>query len=383
MEALELRDRVPERFLGLGVLKAVENVRKILGPAVVGMDSRQQATIDAKLLRLDGTKNKGRLGANAILGVSLAVFRAAADTAKTPVYKFALSDRKPLLPVPLMNIVNGGKHAGNNLSFQEFMIIPAGLPTFREALRCGSEIYHVLGQQLREKYGKASVNVGDEGGFAPPMDNVQDALAAVTGAVDEAGYSAGREVALGIDPAPGSFYDERTRTYSVDGKKIGEDELFETYLDLCKTFPLRSIEDPFHDEDFAGFARITKRLGSKVQIVGDDLFVTNTDRVAKGIDAGAANALLVKINQAGTLTETVAAMETARQADYGLVVSHRSGETEDTTIADLAVGLGSGQIKTGASARGERTAKYNRLLEIENELGREARFFGPELIKRH
>ncbi|MEK6919407.1 MAG: enolase C-terminal domain-like protein, partial [Thermoproteota archaeon] len=288
-----------------------------------------------------------------------------------------------LLPLPLMNILNGGKHAGNNLSFQEFMILPAEFRSFREALRCGSEIYHTLGQELLERYGKSSVNVGDEGGYAPAIGQVREALEMVESAVVEAGYSKGREVVLGIDAASGSFYDERARKYSVDGRKMETVELFDFYLDLCKAFPLRSIEDPFNDEDFESFARLTKRVGSKVQIVGDDLFVTNLARVEKGISLGSANALLVKVNQAGTLTETVDAVEKARKAGYGLVMSHRSGETEDTTIADLAVGLATGQIKTGAPARGERTAKYNRLLEIENELGSKARFYGPEFLKAY
>ncbi len=383
LEALELRDGDQDRFLGLGVLKAVDNVNRILGPAVVGMDTRNQEKIDAKLLKMDGTRNKSRLGANALLGVSLAAVRAAADTAKLPLHQMMSKSRSPLLPLPLMNILNGGKHAGNNLSFQEFMILPAGFRSFGEALRCGSEIYHTLGHELLEKYGKSSVNVGDEGGYAPAIGQVREALEVVERAVVEAGYSTGREVVLGIDAASGSFFDERARKYNVDGRKIEIMELFDFYLDLCKVFPLRSIEDPFNDEDFVNFVRLTKRVGSKVQIVGDDLFVTNPARVEKGISLGSANALLVKVNQAGTLTETVDAVEKARKAGYGLVVSHRSGETEDTAIADLAVGLATGQIKTGAPARGERTAKYNRLLEIENELGSKARFYGPEFLKAY
>ena len=282
-----------------------------------------------------------------------------------------------------MNILNGGKHAGNNLSFQEFMILPAGFRSFSEALRCGSEIYHTLGHELLEKYGKSSVNVGDEGGYAPSIGQVREALEVVERAVVEAGYSTGREVVLGIDAASGSFYDERARKYNVDGRKIEIVELFDFYLDLFKVFPLRSIEDPFDDEDFVSFARLTKRVGSKVQIVGDDLFVTNSARVEKGISLGSANALLVKVNQAGTLTETLDAVEKARKAGYGLIMSHRSGETEDTTIADLAVGLAAGQIKTGAPARGERTAKYNRLLEIEEELGSKSKFHGPDFLRTH
>lgn len=378
---MELRDGDPKRYRGMGVLKAVANVTKTLGPAVTGMDARNQPDVDGKLLKLDGTKNKSRLGANAILGVSLAVFKAAADTSKTPAYRLALQRRKPLMPVPMLNIVNGGKHAGNDLSFQEFMIMPVGFRRFAEALRCGSEVYHVLGDLLKRKFGKAAVNVGDEGGFAPPLGEVRNALELVEEAVEGASYSPGREVVLGIDPAPGSFYDSKTGRYNVDGENLTTDDLHDLYVSVCKSFPLGSIEDPFHDQDFESFARLTKQVGSKTQIVGDDLFVTNAERIEKGIGLGATNALLVKVNQAGTLTETIEAIEKARGAGYGLVMSHRSGETEDTTIADLAVGLATGQIKAGAPARGERTVKYNRLLEIESELGPEAGFFGPEFLK--
>ncbi len=382
-EALELRDHDAHRYLGLGVLKAVENVRKHLAPGVRGMDAREQREIDSRMLELDGTSNKSHLGANSILGVSVAVARAAADTARVPLYRSLSQHHGPLLPVPMMNILNGGKHAGNELSFQEFMIIPAGMGSFREALRCGSEIYHVLGKSLERKYGKGSVNVGDEGGFAPPLKSVRDALEAVNDAVEETGYSTGREVLLGIDPAAGSFFDEKTAKYRVDGKSLKADGLFTLYCELCESFPLKSIEDPFHDEDFEGFSRLTKRVGPRTQIVGDDLFVTNAARIEKGVSQGAANALLVKLNQAGTITETLGAIETARKAGYGLVVSNRSGETEDSTIADLAVAYASGQIKTGAPARGERTVKYNRLLEIEAEMGDKAPFFGPSFLKGH
>ncbi len=380
-EALELRDGDPNRFLGLGVLKAVKNVTKKLGPAVTGIDAREQAGVDDRLLKLDGTANKSRLGANAILGVSVAVFKAAADTARTPPYKFVLQSRRPMMPLPLMNIVNGAKHAGNDLSFQEFIVAPAGFKKFGEALRCGSEVYHVLGQRLREKYGKNAINVGDEGGFAPPIARVRDALEIIEEAVDESGYSPGRDVVLGIDAASGSFYNENTGKYRVDGEEMSSDDLHEMYIDLGKSFGLGSIEDPFEDEDFESFVRLTKRIGSNVQIIGDDLFVTSSARLEKGIEMGAANAFLVKLNQAGTLTETIDAVEKARKAGYRLIISHRSGETEDTTISDLSVGLAAGQIKTGAPSRGERTAKYNRLLEIESDLGEEAMFFGPEFLK--
>ncbi len=383
LEALELRDGDRQRYAGLGVQKAVENVNKILGPKIHGMDSREQEKIDRTLINLDGTENKGRLGANAILGVSIAVSRASADTAKTPLYRALAGGRKPILPLPLLNIINGGKHAGNDLAFQEFMVLPAGFKTYKDALRCGSEIYHALKLRLEAKYGKSAINVGDEGGFAPPIENVEEALGQINDAVDEAGYSPGQNVVLGIDPAPDSFHNQKAGTYSVDGKEMDSDELFELYTSLQEKFPLRSIEDPFHDEDFENFSRITKKLGPRVQIIGDDLFVTNIKRLAQGIQAKAANALLVKINQIGTLTEAIEAVEMARKANYGLVLSHRSGETEDNSIADISVALATGQIKAGAPARGERTSKYNRLLLIEEELGSSARFYGPDFLKSH
>jgi enolase len=383
LEALELRDGDRQRYAGLGVQKAVENVNKILAPKIQGMDSREQEKIDRTLINLDGTENKRKLGANAILGVSIALARASADTAKSPLYRALAGRRKPSLPVPLMNIINGGKHAGNDLAFQEFMVIPAGFRTYMDALRCGSEIYHALKLRLEAKYGKSAINVGDEGGFAPPIDNVEEALGQINDAMEEAGYSPGQNVVLGIDPAPDSFHNQQSGTYTVDGREIDTNELFELYTSLQEKFPLKSIEDPFHDEDFENFSRITKKLGAKVQIIGDDLFVTNIKRLAQGIRVKAANALLVKINQIGTLTETIEAVEMARKANFGLVMSHRSGETEDNSIADISVALATGQIKAGAPARGERTTKYNRLLLIEEELGSSARFYGPEFLKSH
>jgi len=383
LEAIELRDGDTQRYTGLGVQKAVENVNSILGPKILGMDSREQAKIDKILIDLDGTYNKARLGANAILGVSIALARASADTAKSPLYRALAGGRKPILPLPLMNILNGGQHAGNDLSFQEFMVIPAGFRTLKDALRCGAEVYHALRVRLEAKYGKSATNVGDEGGFAPPISSIEEALGQINDAVEEAGYSPGQNVILGIDAAADSFYNDKDRTYAVDGREIDPDELLELYISLQEKFPLKSIEDPFHDEDFENFSRITKKLGAKLQIVGDDLFVTNIKRVAQGIRVKAANALLVKINQIGTLTETIEAVEMARKADYGLVLSHRSGETEDNSIADISVGFATGQIKAGAPARGERTSKYNRLLLIEEELGSSARFYGPEFLKSH
>ncbi len=383
LEAIELRDGDKQRYTGLGVQKAVENVNSILGPKILGLDSREQEKIDKILIDLDGTYNKARLGANAILGVSIALARASADTAKSPLYRALAGGRKPILPLPLMNILNGGQHAGNDLSFQEFMVMPAGFRSLKDALRCGAEVYHALRVRLEAKYGKSATNVGDEGGFAPPISSVEEALGQINDAVEEAGYSPGQNVILGIDAAADSFYNDKDRTYAVDGREIDADELLDLYIGLQEKFPLGSIEDPFHDEDFENFSRITKKLGAKLQIVGDDLFVTNIKRVAQGIRVKAANALLVKINQIGTLTETIEAVEMARKADYGLVLSHRSGETEDNSIADISVGLATGQIKAGAPARGERTSKYNRLLLIEEELGSSARFYGPEFLKSH
>jgi len=383
LEAIELRDGDKQRYTGLGVQKAVENVNSVLGPKILGMDSREQAKIDKILIKLDGTDNKARLGANAILGVSIALARASADTAKSSLYQALAGGRKPILPLPLMNILNGGQHAGNDLSFQEFMVMPAGFRTFKDALRCGAEVYHALRVRLEAKYGKPATNVGDEGGFAPPISSVEEALGQIYDAVEEAGYSPGQNVILGIDAAADSFYNEKAGTYNVDGKEIDTEQLLELYISLQEKFPLKSIEDPFHDEDFENFSKITKKLGARVQILGDDLFVTNIKRVAEGIRAKAANALLVKMNQIGTLTETMEAVETARKADYGLVLSHRSGETEDNSIADISVALATGQIKAGAPARGERTSKYNRLLLIEEELGSSARFYGPEFLKNH
>ena len=383
LEAIELRDGDRQRYTGLGVQKAVENVNSILGPKILGMDSREQEKIDEILINLDGTDNKARLGANAILGVSIALARASVDTAKSPLYRALAGGRKPILPLPLMNILNGGQHAGNDLSFQEFMVMPAGFRSLKDALRCGAEVYHALRVRLEAKYGKSATNVGDEGGFAPPISSVEEALGQINEAVEEAGYSPGQNVILGIDAAADSFYNDKDRTYAVDGREIDPDELLELYISLQEKFPLKSIEDPFHDEDFENFSRITKKLGAKLQIVGDDLFVTNIKRVAQGIRAKAANALLVKINQIGTLTETIEAVEIARKADYGLVLSHRSGETEDNSIADICVALATGQIKAGAPARGERTSKYNRLLLIEEELGSSARFYGPEFLRNH
>ncbi|MHA1722828.1 MAG: phosphopyruvate hydratase [Candidatus Baldrarchaeia archaeon] len=373
-EALELRDG-GKRYHGKGVLKAVKNVNEIIAPALKGLDVRSQEEIDKKMIELDGTPNKSKLGANAILAVSLATARAAANVLKIPLYKHLSKDKDELLlPVPLMNIINGGKHAGNKLNIQEFMIIPHGGKTFKESLRMGAEIYHTLKRILEKKYGKNATNIGDEGGYAPPMEQTTEALEALIRSMEEAGYVPKKEVSLGVDAAASEFYNEEHGKYYLDQRSLTADELIEYYTQLIETYPIASIEDPFQEEDFETFAEFTKKLGSKIQIVGDDLFVTNTRRLEKGIQMGAANALLLKVNQIGTLTEALEAAKTAFQHDYAVIVSHRSGETEDPFIADLAVALCTGQIKTGAPARSDRTSKYNQLLRIEEELGEKAKF---------
>jgi len=372
-EALELRDG-GKQFHGKGVRKAVDNVNNVIAKEIIGMDSRDQEAVDRRMIELDGTKNKSQLGANAILSVSLAVAHAAADTYGLPLFQYLGGLLARTLPVPLMNIINGGKHAGNELKIQEFMIVPVGAASFAEALRMGSEVYHSLRKYLANKYGLSAVNVGDEGGFAPPMKQTREALEALVAAIRDAGYEPGKDVALAIDAAASNFYDERKGTYSIDGRELTREKMMEFYEELVKEYPIVSVEDPLHEEDFEGFAELTRSL--KVQVVGDDIFVTNVERFSKGIEAGAANALLLKVNQIGTLTEAIEAARLAMQHGYSVVVSHRSGETEDATIAHLAVALNTGQIKTGAPARGERTAKYNELLRIEELLGSRAVYPG-------
>lgn len=366
-EALELRDG-GNRYHGKGVKRAVENVNKIIAPEIIGMDVTWQRDIDTLMLELDGTENKSNLGANAMLGVSLAVAKAAANALGLPLYQYIGGTNAYVMPVPMSNVINGGVHAGNELDFQEFMIMPVGASSFREAIRWVSETYHVLKKVIAEKYGKNAVNVGDEGGFAPPMKEVTEPLDVLIKAIEEAGYKPGDEIAFALDAASSEFYDEAKGKYVVSGKEYDRGELLELYRELVTTYPIVSIEDPFQEEDWEGFAMITKELGSKVQIVGDDLFVTNPRRIRKGIEMGAANALLLKVNQIGTLSEAIDAAYTSFRAGYGVVVSHRSGETEDATIADLAVALNAGQIKTGAPARSDRNAKYNQLIRIEEEL---------------
>ncbi len=368
-EVLELRDK-DNRYRGKGAKKAVHNVNTILGPEVVGMDVRRQREIDRIMIDLDNTDNKSSMGANAILGVSLAVARAAADSYKIPLYQYLGGVNSFKLPVPTLNIINGGQHAGNKLSIQEFMIQPKGAETFREGLRWATEIYHVLGDVLEKKYGNSATNVGYEGGYAPPINQTNDAMEAITVAIKEAGYTED-DITIGIDSAASSFFDGEK--YNVDGKKFTGGELVDYYVELADTFPIIFIEDGFHEEAFDEFAALTVKLPDVIN-VGDDLFVTNVERLKHGIKMGACNALLLKVNQIGSLSEAFDAAATAQRNGYKVVVSHRSAETEDSTIADISVALSAELIKTGAPARSERTAKYNQLLRIEEELGEAARY---------
>jgi enolase 1/2/3 len=374
-EAIELRDGDKQRYLGKGVRKAVANVHRVLAPKLLGMDAMSQAEIDAAMIALDGTPTKEKLGANAILGVSLAVAKAAAADAGMPLYRYLGGVNARQLPVPMMNIINGGAHADNNLDIQEFMIVPIGAPTFGEALRMAVEVFHTLKALLKKK--GLHTAVGDEGGFAPNLRSNEEALALVVAAIEQAGYRPGREIALALDAAASEFY-ERGR-YMMKGEKQTErssEDMIRYYEELVQRYPIISIEDGLSEQDAKGWRILTDRLGERVQLVGDDIFVTNPKIFAKGIVDGIANAILVKVNQIGTLTETLETIEMARRAGYAAVISHRSGETEDTTIADLAVGLNTGQIKTGSLSRTDRTAKYNRLLRIEEELQKAAVYPG-------
>ncbi|MBR7124649.1 MAG: phosphopyruvate hydratase [Candidatus Methanomethylophilaceae archaeon] len=377
-EAHELRDG-GSRFGGKGVATAVENVRTEIAKALVGMDPTDQEAIDMAMIELDGTPNKKRLGANALIATSLAVAKAGAAVKGVPLYQHIGKDGVTL-PVPMLNIINGGKHAGGNLKIQEFMIIPAGAKTFSDCLRMSSEVYMSLKSMLKKKYGVGAINLGDEGGFAPPLDTAAEAMETIVSAVSDAGYTPGKDVFLALDAASSEFYADGV--YDVDGLKLSAPELADHYKSLADQFPLISIEDPFFEDDFETTRMLTEKIGSKVQIVGDDLFVTNTERLSKGIDMGAANALLLKVNQIGTITEAGRAAEMSFANGYNVVVSHRSGESEDVSIADLSVGWGAGQIKTGAPARGERTAKYNQLLRIEEELGSKAVFPGIKAFRK-
>jgi len=373
-EALELRDRDSKRYDGLGVLKAVDNINKMIGPKIKNIDPRDQSKIDGLMIRLDGTPNKSRLGANAILAVSLAVAKLSAQLECVSLYGYLSKRRGHTLPVPVMNVINGGKHAGTGLKMQEFMVIPTGAETFSDSLRMGAEVYHRLKAVIQSRYGRQATNVGDEGGFAPPIDKTEEALELVLQAISEEGYSPGKDAFVGFDAASSEFHEKGV--YMLDGENKSPDELGDFYLQLTRKFPILYVEDPFEQDDFEHTAQLTKKIGSTVEVVGDDLFVTNIRRLKKGIEDGAANALLMKVNQIGSLTEAIDAAKFASRNHYGVVTSHRSGETEDTTISDLAVALNCGQIKTGAPCRGERTAKYNRLLRIEEELGSKGRFLG-------
>jgi enolase len=369
-EALELRDG-DKRYGGKGVTKAIGIVTKTIQPKVKGMDVKQQKEIDAVMIALDGTENKSKLGGNAMLGVSLACARAAAASDNLRLNEY-IDKKATLLPVPFFNVINGGKHAGNQLDFQEFMIAPVRAKNFREALQMGAEVYQTLKGQLLKAYGKNAINVGDEGGFAPPINTPEEALEALTKAIDSAGYTG--DVRIGLDVASSTFY--KDGKYTVSGAKYSTDEIIELYRELAAAYPIVSIEDPLEEEDFEGFVKATKLIPT--QIVGDDLFVTNPKRLAKGIEIGACNALLWKVNQIGTLTEALEAATMAKKNKYGVMASHRSGDTEDPWVADLSVGIGCGQIKSGAPARGERTAKYNQLLRIEEWLGSKAKY--PKLF---
>lgn len=374
-EAVELRDGA-ERYRGLGVETAVEHVNNIIAPALIGMDVFEQTEIDRQMIRLDGTPNKSHLGANAILGVSMAVARAAADALEIPLYRYFGGVAAGKMPVPMMNILNGGKHADNTVDFQEFMIMPVGACCFREGLRMGAEIYHTLKGILKEK--GMSTGVGDEGGFAPDLPDAKAVLHIIVEAIQKAGYRPGQDVAIALDVAATELYDKSEKRYIFEGegKMSGSTvvrsvfDMIEYYKELIQEFPIISIEDPLDEEDWEGWEMITNCLGKKVQLVGDDLFVTNKERLQKGIDRKAANAILVKVNQIGTLSEAFDAIQLAKEAGYGTIISHRSGETEDSIIADIAVAFQSGQIKTGAPCRSERVAKYNQLLRIEEQLGK-------------
>lgn len=377
-EAVERRDGDKGRYLGKGVIEAVKAVNEIIAPALEGLDSTEQRSIDQVLLDLDGTENKGSLGANAILGVSLAVAKAAADASDLPLYKYLGGPNAHLLPVPMMNILNGGSHADSNVDIQEFMIAPIGAATFSEALRTGVEVYHSLKALLKEK--GLSTGLGDEGGFAPDLPSNRAALDLITEAIQRAGYTPGADIALALDVAATEFYADGV--YTFEGEQRTPEQMSDYYKELVEAYPLVSIEDPLDEDDWAGWKTLTEAIGAKVQLVGDDLFVTNPDRLAKGIEADTANSLLVKVNQIGSLTETLDAISLAQRSTYTTMISHRSGETEDTTIADISVAVNAGQIKTGAPARSERVAKYNQLLRIEEELGDAARYAGKSAFPR-
>jgi enolase len=376
-EAVELRDGDKGRYSGKGVLKAVENVNETIFGAIIDMDAMEQVVIDRTLIELDGTPNKSKMGANAMLGVSLACAKAVAETFNMPLYRYLGGVGAVELPVPMMNIMNGGKHADSNVDLQEFMVMPSGAGSFREALRMGAEIFHALGKVLKSK--KYSTSVGDEGGFAPSLKSNEEPLQLIMEAIKSAGFAPGKDVFIALDPAASEFYDDAKKKYVFsrsDGSERTSGQMVEYYSKLVDAYPIISIEDGLAQDDWDGWKLMTDTLGGKIQIVGDDLFVTNTERLTEGITKGIANSILIKLNQIGTLTETVQAIEMAKKAGYTAVVSHRSGETEDTTIADLVVAMNTGQIKTGSASRTDRVAKYNQLLRIEEELGAAAAYRG-------
>ncbi len=383
-EAIELRDDDKKRFLGKGVLKAVQNVNDLIANRLVGLDATEQVTVDQVLLDLDGTPNKAKLGANAMLGVSLAVAHAAASAAGLNLYRYLGGTNARYLPVPMMNVLNGGKHADNNVDFQEFMIMPLGAKTFSEALRMGTEVFHSLKKVLHDR--GLSTSVGDEGGFAPNVNSCDEALEVLAKAVEKAGYRLGDQIVFALDPATTELFEEAKKKgktgycffKSQPDRIASSDEMIDLWKDLCKRWPIKSIEDGLAEDDWPGWQKLTRELGDKVQLVGDDLFVTNTKRLQEGIDKKAGNSILVKVNQIGTLTETLEAIELARRNGFTTIISHRSGETEDTTIADIAVATNAGQIKTGSASRTDRIAKYNQLLRLEEDLGPAARY-GAEL----
>jgi enolase len=377
-EAVELRDGEVERYGGKGVQRAVENVNDVIANEVTGLHVTDQATIDRLMVDLDGTPNKGKLGANAILAVSLAVARAAAAWTGLPLYRYVGGPNARRLPVPMLNILNGGQHADNNVDLQEFMVMPVGAESFAEALRMGTEVYHALKKVLAAD--GMSTSVGDEGGFAPNLPNNESAIQVIIRAIEAAGYAAGSDASIALDPAASEFFEGGKYNLAGEGKVLSSAEMVEYYAALADKYPIVSIEDGLAEDDWEGWALLTEKLGRRVQLVGDDLFVTNTEYLRKGIEVGVANSILIKVNQIGTLTETLEAIEMAKRASYTAVVSHRSGETEDTTIADIAVATNAGQIKTGAPARTDRVAKYNQLLRIEEELGELARFGGPDVF---
>lgn len=376
-EAVELRDG-DDRYLGKGVLQAVANVNDIIGPAIIGYDATEQVAIDQLMLELDGTHNKGKLGANAILGVSMAVARAAAESLDLPLFQYLGGTNAKELPVPMMNILNGGAHADNNVDIQEFMIMPVGASSFKEALRNCAEVYHTLKKVLKDR--GLATGVGDEGGFAPNLTSNEEALEVISEAITKAGLKVGEDMVFAIDAASSEFYKDGKYHLAGEGKVKTAEEMVAFYEDLVSRYPIISIEDGLAEEDWEGWKLLTDRLGKKVQLVGDDLFVTNTERLERGIEAETGNAILIKVNQIGTLTETFDAIEMAKRAGYTCVISHRSGETEDTTIADIAVAVNAGQIKTGAPARSERVAKYNQLLRIEDILGSTAQYRGRKVF---